>query len=57
LVREAVSLERKAPLACAPPKCPLKKREPNRALAAKKIDHNKPNIFPKQVEKTIDPIK
>lgn len=41
LVREVRSLENKAPLACAPPKCPQKKKEPNRALAAKKIDINK----------------
>jgi hypothetical protein len=37
--REAISVERKATVACLP-KCPQKKREPNRALASKAIDHN-----------------
>ena len=61
IVREAVQLENKAPLACAPPKCPQKKREPNRALAAKKIDNNRPSQVPKVPEQmkapTLDPKK
>ncbi len=47
LIRESIPLENKAPLALAPPKCPQKKKEPNRALAAKKIDNNKPCLVPK----------
>ena len=50
IVREAIQLENKAPLACAPPKCPQKKREPNRALAAKKIDNNRPSQVPRVPE-------
>lgn len=50
LVREIIPLESKAPLACAPPKCPQKKREPNKALAAKKIDNNRPIPMPKAPE-------
>lgn len=44
--RETISVERKAPTACLP-KCPQKKREPNRALAAKAIDH-KVSVKPPQ---------
>ena len=56
IVREAVQLENKAPLAFAPPKCPQKKREPNRALAAKKIDNNRPSQAAKVPEQMKAPI-
>jgi hypothetical protein len=44
--RDTISIERKAPAACLP-KCPQKKREPNRALAAKAID-DKVSVKPPQ---------
>jgi len=53
LIRESIPLENKAPLGLAPPKCPQKKKEPNRALAAKKIDNNKPTLVPKMTTENL----